>query len=898
MKKIKLLLVLILTLAVALTSLTSCEQLEELGIELPFGNEDATQNETPDDTNKTPNDTNETPDDVVDPTTCAHYVTTVKNKVSPTCSKEGYTGDTVCYACGTVVKAGRATAKTEHNFKDGKCTACGEEAPGDVFAEVKAQWQSQYDCITIAEALALCEQFVSSPSTERYYIIATVKSVDNTSYGQLTIEDETGSIMVYGTNSADGSLKYDQMGGNLKAGDLVLLYGTLQNYNGSTKEVQNAWLIDCAAGTLVPPSIDVNSGDTITVEDAIAIAGKVPATDYFYIRATVVSVTNANYGAMVIADETGEIAVYNSKSADGVDYSAMADKPYKGDTVLIKAENIQSFNGTPEIKQAYIVEFTHNEPDINPDDYTLSTIADARLAADETVVKVSGVVARITYADGMIPAGFYLIDSTSSIYVYDGELAARVQIGNTVTIVGAKDHWILETEQNNANKFGYKGCNQITDCVLVSNDNGKTDFDKSWITASTVKNIVDTPVTEDISTIVYKVNALVKEVPGNGFTNFYFYDLDGVTSSYAYSQCSGSDFAWLREFDGKICTVYLSALNAKSTAGDCFWRFIPVAVVDDGFTFDAADAPKFAIDYCAKEQFLGSYTADPALGLITSVSSELLGFENVLLSYSSSDESVGKFTTDADGNVVFNLLGYGEVTVTITATYGDYTATADVTVKYEEAAEYDFISVEDAIAAEVGQTVTVKGIVGPSLVNKVGFYLMGENGLIAVLTTSDVMSTLEIGHEVILTGVRHNNTKGGTSYYGQTCLKDAVVLVNNQGNHEYNDDYFVSGKTLADLSSLDVTVDYTTSVYVVKANVEYVETAYYTSLKLTYNGTEFSLYMSGAGQYSWLSQFAGQEVTLEIAICNWNDKTYYRGCVLSVITEDGKVYNTLNFDSN
>ena len=197
-----------------------------------------------------------------------------------------------------------------------------------------------------------------------------------------------------------------------------------------------------------------------------------------------------------------------------------------------------------------------------------------------------------------------------------------------------------------------------------------------------------------------------------------------------------------------------------------------------------------------------------------------------------------------------------------------------------------------------GEEITVKGIVGPSLVNKVGFYLMGENGLIAVLTTSDVMSTLEIGHEVIIEAVRHNNTKGGTAYYGQTCLKDAVVLVNNQGNHDYNDDYFVSGKTLADLSALDVTVDYTTSVYVATATIEYVETAYYTSLKLTHNGTEFSLYMSGAGQYSWLSQFAGQEVTLEIAICNWNDKTYYRGCILSVITEDGKVYNTLNFDSN
>jgi hypothetical protein len=57
------------------------------------------------------------------------------------------------------------------------------------------------------------------------------------------------------------------------------------------------------------------------------------------------------------------------------------------------------------------------------------------------------------------------------------------------------------------------------------------------------------------------------------------------------------------------------------------------------------------------------------------------------------------------------------------------------------------------------------------------------------------------------------------------------------------------------------------------------------------------LYCSGAAQYSWLNEFANQEVVLEIAACNWNDKNYWRGCVLAVRTADGKVFNTLNFDT-
>ena len=760
-------------------------------------------------------------------------------------------------------------------------------------------WKEQYTTITIAEALELCEQFVSAPSTDRYYIIATVKSVDNTSFGQLTITDETGEIMVYGTNSADGSLKYDAAGIELKAGDVILIYGTLQNYKGNTKEVQNAWLIDYYTPSSTTPDKNplegVNVGDTITIEKALAIAAHVSLDDYFYISATVKSVTNANYGEMVLEDETGEILVYNTKDSDGTDYSAMADKPYKGDTVLVKA-HLNTHNGTPQIKQAYIVEFTHAAINVNPDDYALTTIADARLLADETVVKVQGVVARLTFADGMIPSGFYLIDSTSSIYVYDGELAARVSIGNTVTVIGEKDHWILATEQNNANKFGYKGCNQITNCVLVDNDGGNTAFDTSWITESTIKEIVDTPVTTDISTIVYKVTALVKEVPGNGFTNFYFYDLDGKTSSYAYSQCSGSDFTWLREFDGKICTVYISALNAKSTSGDCFWRFVPVAVIDENYVFDTAKAPEFSVKYHGVDQFLPEYTADPELDLTTSVSSELLGFENVVITYSSNNTDVVYFTT-ADGKTVMHTNNVGAATVTITATYGDYTYSETVVISVYEAKEYDSLTVEEAIAANVGETVIVKGIVGPSLVNKVGFYLMGENGIIAVETTKDILSTLTIGNEVIIEATRHINTKGGTTYYGQTCLQNAVVLVNNRGNHEYNDSYFVTDKTLADLKALDVTTDQTTSVYVVKATINYVKTNYYTTLNLSSSdGTTFSLYMSGAGQYSWMADYYGQEVTLEIAPCNWNDKTYYVGCVLAIVLEDGtRIYNTSNW---
>ena len=92
-----------------------------------------------------------------------------------------------------------------------------------------------------------------------------------------------------------------------------------------------------------------------------------------------------------------------------------------------------------------------------------------------------------------------------------------------------------------------------------------------------------------------------------------------------------------------------------------------------------------------------------------------------------------------------------------------------------------------------------------------------------------------------------------------------------------------------------MTADHTTDVYVLNATVDVVETQYYTTIKLVDGSTSVSLYCSGAGQYSWLKAYAGQEVTLELAPCNWNGKNYYAGCVLAVHTADGKVVNELNF---
>ena len=638
----------------------------------------------------------------------------------------------------------------------------------------------------------------------------------------------------------------------------------------------------------------------ITVAEAIKLAkeaGSNGTSQRYYVYGKVVSVENSMYGSMTIQDETGSIYVYGVYDKDEkTRYDAMDEKPVAGDEVVLYGV-LKTYNDEPEMDRGYLQAFNHIKQEVDTTEYKEYSVADARELGSLEKVKLSGVVAQITYAFGPVPNGFYLVDSTGSIYIYGTETAGQVKVGNTVTVIGEKTYYVAEKEQANANKYGYKGCCQIQNVTLVENDKKVSEFDKSWIEESTVKEIMETEISSNITTNIYKVNALIKKVVGTGFTNYYIDDLDGYTGSYVYTACSGEDFAWLDQYDGKICTVYLSPINAKSTASGCIYRFIPVLVIDEGFKFNEADAPSLALEYYAKDQFLKEYQSDPEILLKTSVSNELLNLENIAVSYESSDNEVAYFEKTDEG-IVFHTKNDGTVTITINATYKEYSASIEVTIKVSTPVTYETITVKEAIESVDGTEVTVKGIVVSSLVNQSGFYLSDETGIIAVTAPEAEVALLSAGDEVVIRGIKSHKVKDPSGRVGQINIYNSTVLVNYYGNHDYCTDYFDNEKTLAELYALNPMEDHTTEVYVVDAIVEIGGNGYYTNIKIksTDGKTTLSLYCSSANQYSFLKQYAGKTVTLELAMCNWNDKTYYTGCVISVTYEGVKTINTLNFN--
>ena len=61
--------------------------------------------------------------------TCDHDHTT-RTETPATCTEDGYTGDTVCAACGKVLAKGEVIKALGHDYKDGTCTRCGDKQPG------------------------------------------------------------------------------------------------------------------------------------------------------------------------------------------------------------------------------------------------------------------------------------------------------------------------------------------------------------------------------------------------------------------------------------------------------------------------------------------------------------------------------------------------------------------------------------------------------------------------------------------------------------------------------------------------------------------------------------------------------------------------------------------------
>ena len=115
------------------------------------------------------------------------------------------------------------------------------------------------------------------------------------------------------------------------------------------------------------PTPELPADNTLTIAEAIALGAAQEHNTYtedrYYVTGVITEVYNTRYGNMKITDEFGNVlTIYGSYSADGsTRFDALEVQPVAGDTVTIYGI-IGQYNGTPQIKNGWIVAHGVNTP--------------------------------------------------------------------------------------------------------------------------------------------------------------------------------------------------------------------------------------------------------------------------------------------------------------------------------------------------------------------------------------------------------------------------------------------------------------------------------------------------------------------------------------------------------
>lgn len=243
------------------------------------------------------------------------------------------------------------TGSIIYSLNGKKAEGGGNTQPGD---EIKK--------VTIAEFNAAAES-----NDVWYQLTGVVKNLkDDDIYGNFDLEDETGSVYVYGLLSEkDGEKKRFQelvAAKGIKEGSKITIIGTRGSYNEKI-EVLNAYFVSIESGNT--PSGKGSVSDPFNVPEALAAINALEDGGYsateVYVKGKVVKVTtnqsnfekygNLNYLISENGEDANTITVYSGDGLKGEKFSGI-DALKKGDEVIVYGKlqkYVKNDNVTPEI---------------------------------------------------------------------------------------------------------------------------------------------------------------------------------------------------------------------------------------------------------------------------------------------------------------------------------------------------------------------------------------------------------------------------------------------------------------------------------------------------------------------------------------------------------------------
>ena len=317
------------------------------------------------------------------------------------------------------------------------------------------------------------DQITGDKAGQTFRICGTVTSVTSTTYGNLYVQDKTGTLLVYGLVNEKGQYPKDAGGWStfgVEVGDVITVQGPLKLY-GSTLELVDASIISVVKSLIKvdPSEVKLESAEagTFSISVSSKANGMAVLPSAGWIRLT------------DIAEGSGDAVVYTFA------YDANTTTAARTAEVVFKA-----------VDSSMIVSVS--QPGIPP---TGQSVTEIVALPDASAVETleSTVVAKTA-------KGFVISDGTSAIYTYDSG-ANAVEIGDVVKVL--------------ATKGSYNGVPQLSTVTSVEKTGTAT------VNYPAAKDVTADAATYTASTAEFIQFTGVLKISGN----YYNVEIDGADAS-------------------------------------------------------------------------------------------------------------------------------------------------------------------------------------------------------------------------------------------------------------------------------------------------------------------------------------------------------------------------------
>ena len=256
-----------------------------------------------------------------------------------------------------------------------------------------------------------CAEVNAAEDGITFKIKGTITAIENTTYGNLYVTDETGSVYIYGTLYEGATKQFSKYG--VEVGDIVVVEGPRGNYKGSPQLV-NATILEIEKSLIKVDSVDPETAElpieggilnvTLTAKgDGVKVVIPEENKSWISVSGMNVSGTSAvvsfNIAENAGGDRSSELSFKTTKS--GKEYTAVTSFSQKG--AIIEA-----------------------------------TAAEINAAADgDTQYRITGYVSKVANTQY---GNLYIRDHSGEVFVYGTNDFANTGIeeGDIITVVGPK----------------------------------------------------------------------------------------------------------------------------------------------------------------------------------------------------------------------------------------------------------------------------------------------------------------------------------------------------------------------------------------------------------------------------------------------------------------------------